>query len=46
MRVENRMPVVGQEHPSTQEKAVFLAAFVDNAAQAAEFRGRQNPTPG
>jgi hypothetical protein len=27
-RVENRMPVVEQEHPGSQEEAVFLAAFV------------------
>jgi hypothetical protein len=40
------MPVVGQEHPGTQEEAVFLAAFVDYPAQAGELRSRENPAPG
>ena len=37
------MPVVGQQYPGTEEEAVFLAPFVDNPAQAGEFRGRENP---
>ena len=40
------MPVVGQEHLGTQEEAMLLAPFVDNLAQAGEFRGRENPAPG